>query len=125
MRLELNGASGSNIPDLIQTVLNAGIDRRDLLDKLSRVGYDQRDEAHYRQLRIDVIDWRVYEVTASFPRLTAASFNPPQPPPGVSDIDYTIDLLTSSAAPLRSEMLDHIHAVLAGARDVGTAGSPV
>lgn len=125
MRLELNGASGSNVPDLIQAVLNAGIDRRDLLDRLSKVGYDQRDEIHYRQLRLDVIDWRVYEVTASFPRLTAASFNPPESPSGISDIHYTIDLVASSTAPLQPEMLDRIHAVLAGARDVGTAGSAV
>lgn len=53
MRLELNGTSGSSVPDLIQAVLNAGIDRRDLLNRLSKVGYDQRDEAHYRQLRLD------------------------------------------------------------------------
>ena len=125
MRLELNGASGSSVPDVIQAVLNAGIDRRGLRDRLSRVGYDQRDETHYRQLRLDVIDWRVYEVTASFPRLTAGSFNPPEPPSGVSDIHYTIDLVASSTAPLQPEMLDRIHAVLAGARDVGTAGPAV
>lgn len=125
MRLELNGASGSSVPDLIQTVLNAGIDRRDLLDRLSKVGYDQRDEAHYRQLRLDVIDWRVYEVAESFPRLTAASFNQPGPPPGVSDVHYTIDLVASSAALLQPEMLDHIHAELAGVRDAGTAGPAV
>lgn len=125
MRLELNGTSGSSVPDLIQAVLNAGIDRRDLLDRLSKVGYDQRDEAHYRQLRLDVIDWRLYEVAASFPRLTAASFNPPESPSGVSDIHYTIDLAACLAAPLQPEMLDCIHAVLAGARDVGTAGPAV
>ncbi|WP_445989462.1 PD-(D/E)XK motif protein [Chromobacterium haemolyticum] len=121
MRLELNGASGSSVPDLIQTVLDAGIDRCGLLDRLSKVGYDPRDEAHYRQLRLDVIDWRVYEVSGSFPRLTAASFNLPGPPPGVSDVHYTIDLVASSVAPLQPEMLDHIHAALAGVRDAGTA----
>jgi len=125
MRLELNGASGFSVPDLIQTILNAGIDRRDLLDRLSKVGYDQRDEALYRQRRLDVIDWRVYEVTASFPQLTVASFDPPGVPSGVSDIHYTIDLIASSATPLQSEMLDRIHAVLAGVRDDGTTGPAV
>ena len=92
MRLELNGASGSTVPDLIQAALDTGIDRLELVDRLSQMGYDQRDEAHYRQLRLDVVDWRLYEVAASFPRLTPSSFNPPEPPPGVSDIHYTIDL---------------------------------
>jgi hypothetical protein len=125
MRLELNGASGSSVPDLIQAALNASIDRHDLLDRLSKIGYDQRDEVHYRQLRLEVIDWRVYEVTGSFPRLTAASFNQPGHPTGVSDVHYTIDLVASSATPLQPEILDHIHAELAGGRDAGTARSAI
>ncbi|MGK4923719.1 PD-(D/E)XK motif protein [Bordetella hinzii] len=125
MRLELNGASGSTVPDLIQSVLDAGVDRRDLLDHLSQVGYDQRDEAHYRQLRLDVVDWRLHEVAASFPRLTSASFNPPEPPSGVSDIHYTIDLAASSTVPLQPEMLDRLHIALAGIRDADATGSAV
>ncbi|AYR19113.1 PD-(D/E)XK motif protein [Alcaligenes faecalis] len=125
MRLELNGASGSSVPDLIQMLLATGIDRRDLLDRLSKVGYDQRDETHYQQLRLAVIDWRIYEVAAPFPRLTAASLNPPGPPSGVSDIHYTIDLAASSATPLQPEILDRIHAALAGVHDASTAGPAV
>ncbi|CUI28398.1 PD-(D/E)XK motif protein [Achromobacter xylosoxidans] len=125
MRLELNGASGSTVPDLIQAVLDAGVDRRDLVDHLSQAGYDQRDEAHYRQLRLDVIDWRLYEVAASFPRLTSTSFNPPEPPTGVSDIHYTVDLAASSAVPLQPGMLDRLHLALAGTRDADAAGPAV
>lgn len=125
MRLELNGASGSTVPDLIQAVLGAGVDRRDLVDRLLRVGYDQRDEAHYRQLRLDIVDWRLYEVAASFPRLTSASFNPPEPPPGVSDIHYTVDLAVSSTVSLQPEMLDRLHMTLAGTHDADAAGPAV
>ena len=125
MRLELNGASGSTVPDLIQAILDAGVDRLDLVNRLSEVGYDQRDEAHYQQLRLDVVDWRLYEVAASFPRLTSTSFNPPEPPSGVSDIHYTIDLAASSTAPLQPGMLDRLHMALAGARDADTAGPAV
>lgn len=123
MRLELNGASGATVPDLIQSVLDTGVDRRDLLGHLSQVGYDLRDDAHYQQIRIDVIDSRVYEVTASFPRLTGASFSPTGLAAGVSDIHYTIDLAASPSAPLHPEILDSIHAVLAGVRD-GSAAEP-
>ncbi|WP_082750743.1 PD-(D/E)XK motif protein [Burkholderia sp. MSMB0856] len=125
MHLELNGASGSTVPELIQSALDAGVDRLDLVNRLSHVGYDQRDEAHYRQLRLDVTDWRLYEVAASFPRLTATSFNSSEPPPGVSDIHYTIDLATSSAAPLQPEMLDNLHMALAGIRDADPAGPSI
>ncbi|MDR6469232.1 hypothetical protein J2777_002960 [Paraburkholderia graminis] len=125
MRLELNGASGSTVPDLIQAVLDADVDRLALVTRLSQIGYDQRDEAHYRQLRLDVVDWRLYEVAAPFPRLTSASFSPPGPPSGVSDVHYTIDLAASSAAPLQPETLDHLHIALAGAPHADAAGLAV
>ncbi len=125
MRLEANGASGSTVPDLIQTVLPAGVDRRDLTDRLLQAGYDQRDEAHYRQLRLDVVDWRLYEVSSSFPRLTPASFNPPGTPLGVSDVHYTVDLAASSGAPLQPDRLASLHATLAGGGNAGTAGPAV
>ncbi len=114
MRLELNGASGATVPDLIQSILNTGVDRRELLARLSQAGYDLRDEAYYQALRIDVVDSRVYEVAASFPRLTGASFSPTGLAVGVSDIHYTIDLAASPSAPLHPEMLDSLHAVFAG-----------
>ncbi len=121
MRLELNGASGATVPELIQSVLDTGVDRRELLGRLSQVGYDLRDEAHYQQIRIDVVDSRIYEVAASFPRLTGASFSPPGLAVGVSDIHYTIDLAASRSAPLHPEMLDSLHAAFAGVRDGGAA----
>ncbi len=121
MRLELNGASGATVPELIQSVLDTGVDRREFLGRLSQVGYDLRDEAHYQQIRIDVVDSRIYEVAASFPRLTGASFSPLGLAVGVSDIHYTIDLSASRSTPLRPEMLDSLHAAFAGVRDGGTA----
>lgn len=121
MRLELNGAFGATVPDLIQSVLDTGVDRHELLSRLSQIGYDLRDDSHYRQIRIDVVDSRVYEVAAAFPRLTKASFSPTELAAGVSDIHYTIDLAAPFAAPLHEEILDDIHAALAGVRDGGTA----
>ncbi len=125
IRLEANGASGSNVPDLIQAVMNAGVDRRDLTDRLLQAGYDQRDEAHYRQLRLNVVDWRLYEIAASFPRLTPASFTPPEPPLGISDVHYTVDLAAFSGAPLQPEALERLHATFAGGGNAGAAGPAV
>lgn len=121
MHLELNGASGTTVPDLIHTILENGIDRRDLLIRLSEVGYDSRDEAHYRQFRFDVLDSRIYEVVASFPRLIGTSFDPPDAPTGVSDIHYTIDISTCPLISPQKELLDHVHAVLSGVHDAGAA----
>ncbi|MHB1529886.1 MAG: PD-(D/E)XK motif protein [Acidiferrobacteraceae bacterium] len=121
MRLELNGASGTTVPDILQQMLQAGVDRRDLLGRLSLAGYDMRDEGHYRQFRFDVIDLRTYEVAGSFPRLIEPSFGPEGVPAGVSDIHYTIDLAVSPTPPLQANALGRVHAALAGVRDADTS----
>ncbi|MGL3338182.1 PD-(D/E)XK motif protein [Pseudomonas aeruginosa] len=125
MRLELNGAAGITVPDLIQTALASGVDRHDLLLRLNQVGYDPRNEAHYQQLRLDVTDWRIYEVAASFPSLTAASFNPTTPTSGIVDVHYTIDLAACAVAPLLPAVLDSLYATFAGVPDADTPGSAV
>lgn len=125
MRLELNGTSGCTVPDLVQQIFEAGVDRHELLGRLSLAGYDLRDEAHYRQFRLDVVDLRMYEVAPPFPRLIGSSFEPAGLPAGVSDIHYTIDLAASPIPPVRPDILGRVHAALAGVRDVGTAGPAV
>jgi hypothetical protein len=121
MRLELNGAAGSTIPELLQNILQAGADRRELISRLSLVGYDLRDESHYGQYRLDVVDLRTYEVEASFPRLIGAHFGMGEPPAAVSDIHYTIDLAASPASALLTNSLGLVHAALAGVRDGGAS----
>lgn len=125
MRLELNGASGITVPDLVQHVLQTGVDRHELLSRLSLAGYDLRDEPHYHQFRLDVVDLRTYEVAAPFPRLIDTSFGSAGLPAGVSDLHYTIDLAASPISPLRSDALARVHTALAGARDADAAGSAV
>lgn len=120
MRLELNGASGRTIPDLIQHILQIGADRRELLGCLSLARYDVRDETHYRQFRFDVVDLRTYKVTAAFPRLIESSFELKDLPAGVSDIHYTIDLAASQTPPLQADFLGSVHAALAGVHNADT-----
>lgn len=125
MRLELNGASGVAVPDIIQQILEIGVDRHELISRLSLVGYDLRDEAHYRKSRFALLDLRLHEVSGDFPRLTASSFESGVAPTGVLDIHYTIDLLAAKTPPLGPEGLNRIHAALAGAPDAPAAGPAV
>jgi len=117
MRLELNGAAGGTIQDLLQKILQAGVDRRELINRLSLVGYDLRDEAHYRQFRFDIVDIRTYEVDESFPRLIGSHFENGESPLGISDIHYTTDLAVSAASALSADSLSFVHAALVGVRD--------
>jgi len=125
MRLEVNGASGQTVRDLIQRILQAGVDRRDLLDRISLAGYDIREDSHYEQFRFDVSDTRTYEVAGAFPRLVESSFGPEGLPSGVSDVQYTIDLLASPTSPLQAGALSHVHAALAGVCNADAPGSAI
>jgi hypothetical protein len=127
MRLELDGAAGGiTVPDLIQQVLRAGVDRRDLLSRLFLAGYDIRDDAHYQQVRLEVVDLRTYDVDASFPRLIESSFETTVGiPAGVSDIHYSIDLAASPTPPLHVDFLSRVHAALAGGHNAATSGPSV
>jgi len=121
MRLELNGAAGKTIPELIQDILQVGVDRHELLSRLSLVGYDLRDESHYAQFRFDVVDFRTYEVGESFPRLVDLSFSTGELPLGVSDIHYTIDLRASQATACSPDVLESVHTALSGVRNGGAS----
>jgi hypothetical protein len=124
MRLELNGASGTTVPDMIHEVMQHGVDRKDLLNRLSLLGYDLRDETQYRQLRIALIEVETFEVTEAFPRLTTASFGA-GPPTGVSDLHYTIDLSAAVSASLPRENQDALHDALARGANAAVTGPSV
>ena len=53
----------------------------------------------------------------------AASFAPAEPPNGVFDIHYTIDLAVCPTVALQPAALDRIYEVLAGVPDADAAGS--
>lgn len=126
IRLEVNGAAGNTVPDVIRSILDLGVDRHELLTRLSSVDYHVHDETYYGQHRFHVHESRVFEVEGvSVPRLTTATFGLAGPPSGISDIHYTIDLAASSAVAVQPEMLDQLHVAFAGVCDAGTAGSPI
>lgn len=125
MRLELNGASGVTVPEIIHQILEGGVDRRELVGRLMLAGFDLRDEEHYRQFRFAVLDLQVYEVSTQFPRLTAFSFGTVGIPQGIQDIHYTIDLAAARPPALPEGGLSRVHAALAGAQDVSAPGPPV
>ncbi|CAB3783992.1 hypothetical protein LMG28688_01756 [Paraburkholderia caffeinitolerans] len=112
MRLELNGAAGITVPDLVQQIIDLGVDRHEFVTLLAGVGYQLKDQMHYEQFRFELLEWRLHEVVNGFPRLTTADFGASAPPHGVTEIDYTVDLAAHAAAPLTRTDLDELLGVL-------------
>lgn len=112
MRLELNGAAGITVPDLVQQIIDLGVDRHEFVTLLAGVGYQLKDQLHYQQFRFELLDLRLHEVVNGFPRLTSADFGASGPPRGVTEIEYTVDLAAHAVEPLTRADLDELLGVL-------------
>ncbi len=99
-KLEAAEAGGESVPNVIERVMNQGVDSRDLLSRLAAAGYDARDARHYEEIRFRVLEERIYPVEVGFPRITATSFTKGRLPSGVIRIQYTIDLSMEPPFPL-------------------------
>lgn len=87
VRLERVAEQGRTIADLVEDARRAGDDDNGLLFKLAEAGYRPADADLYRDVRFTVREQRWYEVGEDFPRI-----DPSSAPPGISDLDYTLDL---------------------------------
>jgi putative PD-(D/E)XK family protein DUF4420 len=87
IRLERVTGQGSTVADLVDRARQIGDDETGLLFKLAEAGYRPADAALYQDVRFTVREQRWYEVDDDFPRIAPSSA-----PPGVSDLDYTVDL---------------------------------
>lgn len=92
LRLETAGADGMCLPDLVREVTEAAADKAKLAILLAKAGYSAEHEGHYMDTRLRTVARRWFRVDAGFPRLSADSFAPGHPHPGVSAISYTADL---------------------------------
>ncbi len=87
IRVERVADQGSTISDLVDRARRTGDDDTKLLFKLAEAGYRPVDADLYQDVRFVVREQRWYEVDDDFPRIAPSSV-----PPGISDLDYTVDL---------------------------------
>ena len=102
LRLILDDASGQAITTVVQDILDAGIDRIQLMSALANVGYHQSDEPHYAAQKFVVAAERTWRVSGAFPRLVRDNLEGRSVPSGVSDLHYSIDV-PDSCAPVGLE----------------------
>jgi hypothetical protein len=92
--------NGFTINDQVERLVDMGVDRIALYERLSLVGYDWADtkETGRLRLRLDRTDW--YLVDDDFPRLIDSSLVGGVLPAGVVRVNYSIDLTGPCPAPL-------------------------
>src|SRR5262249_7708582 len=91
---------GTSLPDLIATIVEAGVVVSVLQEKLLRVGYDFRDAELYHLYKFKIREERMYEVDTNFPRIVSSSFVSGKLPPGILSLQYQIELASEPPFPL-------------------------
>ena len=98
-RFERVAQGGTTLPEIVQRLLDLGVDSAELHSRLLAVGYSPHD-ASYDALRFSERERRLYRVDDSFPRLTRRSLVGGNTPDGVTGLRYTVSLNSPMPAPL-------------------------
>lgn len=83
---------GDSVPTLLNRLYNSGIDRFELLRKLSDVGYSEADATHYTSTTFSVISSRTFLVDTNFPRITHETLTHQDFLEKISSLQYSVDL---------------------------------
>jgi hypothetical protein len=94
---------GRSVPELVAALLNAGVDRLELLRRLMLMDYSLEQEAQYGDFRLQILDAGLWRVAGSFPRIVAESFVGGNPPPGTELSSYLVDLTSVADGRLPEE----------------------
>lgn len=84
--------NGESVPQILQRLFDAGMNRLQLLQKLSLIGYDEADSGAYSGHEFSVLKSRNYDVGPEFPRITHETLFPSKYAEKITSIQYTVDL---------------------------------
>jgi Putative PD-(D/E)XK family member, (DUF4420) len=96
LAIQLEGGATNSIVvliDAIRALLHSDPDIADYFDRaLSRLGYSDAFRSHYAERTFRVVNAFLFEVDGLFPRLTKTQLTAGELMPGVSKIEYNVDL---------------------------------
>jgi hypothetical protein len=97
--------AGIGMLSLVDRVLRLCDDEPALLGLLGEAGYRAVDAVRYRDVRFVVDDETWYPVTDEFPRLTARTLSEAGLAAPVHDVEYSVEIATSTPAALSADQL--------------------
>lgn len=110
LKLEERPVGGKSISDMIDQLVEAGIERGQLLTTLLKVDLTPDMISQTDGLRLHLNEWSLYKVDEDFPKIISTSFKNDALPSGVLSINYQIDLSTQPPIPYdddtKNEFLD-------------------
>jgi Putative PD-(D/E)XK family member, (DUF4420) len=112
IRLDVEG-NGTSVPQLVDEILNHGVERRTLFDLLAQAGYDPAKSQEYEHPLFVARERRLYAVLDEFPRIVGETFARGRVPPGVLRLRYEVDLTNEPPSPLDDQAVDRVLSSLA------------
>ena len=121
LKLEETTGNGEALNSLVESIIALGADRATLLTRLNTAGLNPLDLATYSEPVFQILENRIYQVEAGFPRITAASFLEGKLPAGILKLDYQLDLTGEPPFPLSLEAVRILYHFFAGVTNHATA----
>lgn len=103
--LESTKGGSIYVEGLCQELVAMGLHADALRSRLSSIGCEDPSSRDWNSLRASLEELTLYSVAGDFPRLTPSNMPNGSVPPGISDVEYTIDL--SSATHHRLSAAQH------------------
>lgn len=94
---------GVSVGQMVERLVEAGVDRAALLERMAKVGFTPEVIAKIGDQRFRLLALKQYTVDDSFPRIVPASFVGGAAPSGVVGLTYEIDLSAAPPYPLSEE----------------------
>jgi hypothetical protein len=112
-RVTLEGP-GVTLPELVKEIIELGVDRISLYEKLGNIGYDWSDPGLYHNDRFALLDSFWFCVDEAFPKIVSQSFVDGVIPAGVENVKYSINLGSGHGALNDAEVENVIEVFLRG-----------
>ena len=98
-RVTFTPTGAITLPELVESVLEMGVDRELLTEKLEAVGYHHARAEEYAKKKLDVLEDRFFHVTPEFPRIDPTVVEPVPQADRIRDITYLLDLTSHDTVP--------------------------
>lgn len=98
-RVTFTPTGAVTLPELVESVLEIGVDRELLAKKLEAVGYHHARAEEYAKKKLDVLEDRFFHVTSEFPRIDPTVVAPVPQADRIRDITYLLDLTSHDTVP--------------------------
>jgi len=109
LKLEEIPVGGESIIDLVNSILENGIDRSSIFSKLINLNITATNINECSSLKFHMEEEKIFHVDDSFPSITPKMFKGDKLPNGIVDLTYQIDLSSTPPYPLPMDQINDFY----------------